>query len=68
MRTLPDRPDWYARWRALPDERRNPIRTYTVRAVRRDAPEVDVDIVLHGDGGPASRWAERAARRRRRSR
>ena len=47
------------RWRALPDERRNPVRTYTVRAVRPDLREVDVDIVLHGDGGPASRWARR---------
>lgn len=50
-------PDWYAAWRALPDERRNPLRTYTVRAVRQDRREVDVDVVLHGDVGPASRWA-----------
>lgn len=50
--------DWYQRWRALPDGRRNPIRTYTVRRVRRDAAEVDVDFALHDDGGgPASRWA-----------
>jgi NADPH-dependent ferric siderophore reductase len=56
---VPDFPDadWYGWWRALPDERRNPIRTYTARAVRRDAREVDVDIALHGDGGPAARWA-----------
>lgn len=57
---LPDGPDWYARWRALPDERRNPLRTYTVRAVRAALREVDVDFVLHGDGGPASRWANAA--------
>ena len=57
---LPTGPDWYRRWRALPDERRNPIRTYTVRAVRPVLSEVDIDLVLHGDGGPASRWAERA--------
>ncbi|RKR92317.1 NADPH-dependent ferric siderophore reductase [Micromonospora pisi] len=54
---MPDGPDWYARWRALPTERRNPIRTYTVRAVRAALAEVDVDLVLHGDGGPAARWA-----------
>lgn len=47
---------WYARWRALPDDRRNPFRTYTVRAVRPEDREVDVDMVAHGDGGPASRW------------
>lgn len=53
---MSDGPDWYTRWRALPDERRNPIRTYTVRAVRPQVSEVDVDLVLHGDGGPAARW------------
>jgi len=37
-------------------------RTYTVRAVRPHLSEVDVDMVLHADGGgPASRWLERAA-------
>jgi NADPH-dependent ferric siderophore reductase len=58
---LLDRPadaDWYAGWRALPEERRNPIRTYTVRAARPG--EIDVDFVLHGASGPASAWAERA--------
>lgn len=35
------------------------LRTYTVRAQRADS--IDVDFVLHGDeGGPASRWAQRA--------
>jgi NADPH-dependent ferric siderophore reductase len=57
---LPAGPDWHARWRALPDERRNPIRTYTVRAVRREAREVDVDIVCHHGTGPAAQWSERA--------
>ncbi|MET0933571.1 MAG: siderophore-interacting protein [Mycetocola sp.] len=47
---------WYARWRSLPDAERNPFRTYTVRAVRPQQREVDVDMVAHGDGGPASRW------------
>ncbi|WP_018255639.1 siderophore-interacting protein [Salinispora mooreana] len=56
---LPEGPDWYARWRALPEGQRNPIRTYTVRAARPELSEVDVDLVLHGDGGPATRWARR---------
>ena len=48
---------WYTHWLALPHEQRNPLRTYTVRQVRTEQREVDVDFVLHGDGGPASRWA-----------
>jgi len=53
---LPATDDWYAYWRSLPDAERNPIRSYTVRAVRPGAREIDVDMVRHGDGGPASRW------------
>src|SRR3712207_8466760 len=57
---LPDTDDWYEQWRALPDDDRPSIRTYTVRAVRRAVREIDVDMVLHGDGGPASRWVAEA--------
>ncbi|MGY2127360.1 siderophore-interacting protein [Blastococcus sp. SYSU DS0617] len=52
--------DWYGAWRALPAERQMPIRTYTIRAVRPEQREVDVDFVLHGATGPASAWAEAA--------
>jgi NADPH-dependent ferric siderophore reductase len=52
--------DWYGRWRALDPDVRGIMRTYTVGAVRRDPAEVDVDFALHGDLGPASRWAQRA--------
>jgi len=55
------REDWYAGWQGMPAERRHPMRTYTVRAVRPSLREVDVDIVLHGALGPASRWALAAA-------
>lgn len=48
--------DWYAHWRALPNARRNPMRTYTARAVRPAERELDVDFVWHGDGGPAATW------------
>ncbi|MDR6321496.1 siderophore-interacting protein [Actinoplanes couchii] len=54
---LPTGEDWYLRWRELPDEKRNPIRTYTIRDVRAADREIDVDMVLHGVNGPASRWA-----------
>src|SRR5690625_1825110 len=51
---------WYERWRAAPPSKRSPLRTYTVRAARPDQREVDVDMVVHGDGGPASRWVAQA--------
>jgi NADPH-dependent ferric siderophore reductase len=60
LAAVPRGDDWYAAWRELPDEMRNPIRTYTVRAVRQERREIDVDIVLHGLTGPASRWASTA--------
>lgn len=56
----PSMGEWYLRWRQLPDAQRNVMRTYTVRAVRPEAAEVDVDFVLHGVTGPASAWAIRA--------
>jgi NADPH-dependent ferric siderophore reductase len=55
---LPAGPDWFAQWRRLDDDKRNPIRTYTARRVRAEAREVDVDVVMHPDGGPVARWAE----------
>ena len=50
--------DWYSVWREQPDDRRNPVRTYTVRAVRQDACELDVDVVRHGPTGPAGAWID----------
>jgi NADPH-dependent ferric siderophore reductase len=57
---FPDQPDAYALYRGLPPERRGAIRTYTIRHLRAGAKEVDIDFVLHGDNGPASRWATHA--------
>lgn len=57
---FPGGPDWYASWRDLPGRLRNPIRTYTIRGIRPKLRELDVDFVLHGDGGPASRWVAAA--------
>lgn len=57
---LPEDESWYEAWRQLPDTHRNPIRTYTVRAVRPALREIDIDFVTHGDAGPASRWVNRA--------
>lgn len=49
--------EWYGRWRLLPDSERGVMRTYTVRAIRPEAQEIDIDFVLHGIDGPASAWA-----------
>jgi NADPH-dependent ferric siderophore reductase len=41
------------------------VRDYTARTFRpsgADGPELDLDLVVHGDDGPASVWAGRAAR------
>jgi NADPH-dependent ferric siderophore reductase len=55
-----DEEDWYAQWRAMDPEVRAVMRSYTVCGQRRDPEEFDVDFAVHGDGGPASRWAARA--------
>jgi len=55
-----DGTDWFTAWRNLPDELRNPIRTYTVRSFRPGLRELDIDFVDHGDIGPASRWVGQA--------
>lgn len=52
--------DWYTRWRALPEEQRNVLRTYTPSAIRADAGEIDIDFYLHEPAGPASAWAAAA--------
>lgn len=56
----PQMADWHKRWRLLEEEERNPMRTYTIRAVRPEQSEIDVDVVLHGIHGPASAWAAAA--------
>ncbi|MCF2905402.1 siderophore-interacting protein [Octadecabacter sp. CECT 8868] len=35
------------------------VRTYTIRYIRPDLGEIDIDFVDHGDAGPASAWARR---------
>lgn len=58
---VPRGEDWYARYRALDPAERAPMRTYTIRRMRESG-EMEIDFVLHGDAGPASRWALRARR------
>lgn len=58
--SLPTQGDWHANLRALEKPRRPPMRTYTIRELRAEAGEIDVDFVLHGETGPASAWATHA--------
>lgn len=51
---------WYQTYLAMPDEIRPPMRTYTIRSLRAEQGELDVDFVVHGDDGPAAQWAQRA--------
>ncbi|MFG2355992.1 siderophore-interacting protein [Streptomyces sp. NPDC048521] len=58
---------WWQGWRDLPDDVRAVMRSYTLRALRRNPDEIDIDFALHGvepgaptPAGPASRWASRA--------
>lgn len=52
--------DWFGAWTAMDANERAVMRTYTVRDARRDPDEMDIDFAMHGDTGPASRWARRA--------
>jgi len=45
----------------IPEAERPEIRWYTIRSIRPDAAEIDVDVIVHGDCGPGSAWALRAA-------
>lgn len=49
--------DWYRHYMAIPKEQRPVMRTYTLRALRTEQNQMDVEFVLHGVNGPASAWA-----------
>ncbi|MFI1165233.1 siderophore-interacting protein [Streptomyces sp. NPDC020801] len=51
---------WWQGWRELPEGVRAVMRSYTLRALRRDPDEIDIDFALHTPAGPAARWAARA--------
>ncbi|MBG7404507.1 siderophore-interacting protein [Pseudomonas aeruginosa] len=58
--SLPGGSEWYQAYRSVEPARRPPLRTYTIRALRAEQEEVDVEFVLHGENGPASAWATHA--------
>jgi NADPH-dependent ferric siderophore reductase len=49
--------NWYAQWRAMDPDERALMRTYTVRAQRRELGELDADFAVHMDPGPGAAWA-----------
>lgn len=57
---MPVSEGWYQDYLALPKPQRPVMRTYTLRGLRREQKEMDVEFVLHGETGPASRWAMHA--------
>lgn len=52
-----DGDDWYQAYSAMPEDERPWMRSFTVRAYHPDSHQIDVDFVVHGASGPASRWA-----------
>ncbi|WP_143664281.1 siderophore-interacting protein, partial [Streptomyces murinus] len=62
---------WWQEYRELPEDVRAVMRSYTLRELRREPDEIDIDFALHGvepgaatPAGPASQWAARGWRRR----
>lgn len=60
---LPKRVDMlgYLKYLRMPESVRPPMRNYTVREHRPEQLELDIDFVVHGDEGLATRWATRTA-------
>jgi NADPH-dependent ferric siderophore reductase len=51
---------WYEAFNAIPETERPWMRSFTLRRHDSARATIDIDFVLHGDAGPASRWASRA--------
>jgi NADPH-dependent ferric siderophore reductase len=44
-----------------PQERKLDTRVYTIRSLRQETGEIDIDFAIHDTPGPATRWAKEAA-------
>lgn len=49
--------DWNTAWQQLDPQHRPARRSYTIKRIRPDLGELDIDFVDHGVEGPASAWA-----------
>lgn len=58
---VPNRADMlgYLKYLRMPSATRPHLRNYTVRAFRPADRELDIDFVVHGDEGVATRWVQR---------
>ncbi|MBO1418178.1 siderophore-interacting protein, partial [Streptomyces sp. FH025] len=52
---------WYQAYLAIPEAERPLLRSFTLRRREPGTRRIEIDFVLHGDTGPASAWALRAA-------
>jgi NADPH-dependent ferric siderophore reductase len=61
---LPDAADWYGSYRAMAEDERPAMRTFTVRSQCRRTGRLDVEFALHdgppAEQGPAAAWARAA--------
>lgn len=57
---VPVSDDWWPECQRMPTDVRPVVRNYTIRHYLPESREVYLDFVLHGDLGPASRWATNA--------
>lgn len=48
---------WWPKYLLIPAAHRPQLRNYTIRSVRKDAREIDVDFVVHENPGPGAAWA-----------
>jgi NADPH-dependent ferric siderophore reductase len=58
---LPTTSRWYPELLAMDAAQRPVLRNYTLRAVRPEQQQVDIDLVVHAHAGPGGRWARDAA-------
>jgi NADPH-dependent ferric siderophore reductase len=49
---------WYEAYNAIPEDERPWMRSFTVRGHDPERGTLDIDFVVHGDSGPATRWAQ----------
>ncbi|OTA18086.1 vibriobactin utilization protein ViuB [Xenorhabdus vietnamensis] len=52
--------EWHSNYMSIPKEERPLMRTYTLRALRIENNEMDVEFVLHGKNTPVSNWLEQS--------
>ena len=58
---LPKGEHWWPELVAMQPARRPNRRNNTVARIRPESAEMDIDFVVHGDSGPATRWVNSAA-------